>query len=83
MSNEDNTGVVYDGFNPFVETQYTDELSSLSASFAGFTHKFCMEISSYQWAVRTQSMLESILPFTREGIVLLNNSFGYSQVQKF
>jgi hypothetical protein len=66
---------------PFIETYYTEELSSISAYFEGFSISECSGISAYQWAIgTTPDMLESIVPFTHDGIYLLSNSSGRAQL---
>lgn len=77
----DQAGSVFDGYIPYMDTDYTDEFSSISAYFNGFFSQRCGGISQYQWAVGSgENDKGSVLPFTDSGIVVVGNGSGYAQV---
>lgn len=85
MYEGDNAGVVFDGEDPdFVDTDYTDEVTAITAHFNGFSSQLCGGISRYEWAIGEGSeplRRESVLPFTSKGIVALSSpGTGYAQV---
>ena len=82
MAPGDSAGVVYDGEDPsFIDVDYTDELTAITAQFYGFFSQSCGGISSYEWAVGGDSSRESVLPFTDSGVVVIGtNGSGYAQV---
>ena len=80
----DSAGVVLDGEDPdFVDDDYTDEVTAITAHFYGFSSQLCGGILQYEWAIGEGSDLstrESIMPFTTKGIVTLSsNGTGYAQ----
>ena len=65
----------------FIDVDYTDELTAITAHFYGFFSQSCGGISNYEWAVGGDSSRESVLPFTDSGVVVVGtNGSGYAQV---
>ncbi len=81
ISGEDYAGAVYDGYYPFDDIDYTNELSSISTYFNGFFSQQCGGIVQYQWAVgHGDDDKTSILSYTEAGMVVVGNGSGYAQV---
>ena len=80
----DSAGVVYDGEDPgLLDTDYTDELTAITAHFSGFSSQSCGGVVRYEWAVGVESEgvgRETVMPFTDTGIVVGANGTGYAQV---
>ena len=72
---------MYDGYYPFDDVDYTDEMSSISTYFSGFFSQQCGGVVQYQWAVgEGYDDKTSVLPYTEMGVVVLGNGSGYAQV---
>ena len=82
MSGADYSGTVFDGYIPYDDIDYTDELSSISTYFSGFFSQKCGGIVKYQWAVGSgDNDIGSVLSYTDAGIVVAGNGSGYAQVR--
>lgn len=85
LSAGDSAGAVIDGERSTVseDTDYTDEITAVTAHFFGFESEICGGISSYEWALGEGSQgrqRESVMPFTTRGIVAVGTSGdGYAQ----
>ena len=88
ISAGDSAGVVLDGpadvtMDMAPDMDYTDELTSITARFYGFTGAECPGgIARYEWAVRTgDSLPTDIIPFTTQGIFESDEEPGSGHAQ--
>lgn len=72
-------GVIYDGRDEFIDTDYTIDKTSIALSFAGFESEAC-NIVSYEWAIGSRPYQSDILPYTDYGLVLHNETHGHAQI---
>ncbi|KAJ8312545.1 hypothetical protein KUTeg_009918 [Tegillarca granosa] len=72
-------GVIYDGRDQFIDTDYTIDKTSVALSFAGFESEAC-NIVSYEWAIGSEPYQSDILPYTDYGLVLHNKTHGHAQI---
>ena len=85
LSAGDSAGTVIDGESSTLteDTDYTDEITAVTAHFFGFDSEICGGISSYEWALGEGSQgrqRESVMSFTTRGIVAVGtSSSGYAQ----
>ncbi len=85
MSAGDSAGTVIDGESSTLtgDTDYTDEITAVTAHFFGFESEMCGGIASYEWALGEGNQgrqRESVMPFTTRGIVAVGTSgSGYAQ----
>ena len=80
-------GSVYDGEDPnFIDIDYTDEATTVTAHFAGFLSSRCGGLSYFEWAVGSsweeEEERETVMEFTSHGLVVVDSTTGsgYAQV---
>ncbi|XP_046568758.1 uncharacterized protein LOC124277142 [Haliotis rubra] len=72
-------GTVYDGRSISEDTDFQQDLSSLSMSFDGFGSDAC-GITGYDWAIGTQPYLSDIMHYTNYGLTMVSDSSGYAEI---
>ncbi|XP_052073991.1 uncharacterized protein LOC127711867 [Mytilus californianus] len=72
-------GKVFDGRNDLEDVDFTIDRTSVGMSFVGFESEQC-SIVGYEWAIGSQPFYYDVLPFTRYGIVLVNDTYGRGQI---
>ncbi|XP_063447918.1 uncharacterized protein LOC134727466 [Mytilus trossulus] len=72
-------GKVFDGRSDLEDADFTIDRTSVGMSFVGFESVQC-SIVGYEWAIGSQPFYYDVLPFTRYGIVLVNDTHGRGQI---
>ena len=77
----DTVGNVRDGEDPAVDSDYTDEITAVTAHFDGFYSQSCGGIVRYEWAVGIDGIgKEEVFPFIENGIIFVPDGSGKAQV---
>ncbi|VDI44467.1 Hypothetical predicted protein, partial [Mytilus galloprovincialis] len=72
-------GQVFDCRSDLEDADFTIDRTSVGMSFVGFESEQC-SIVGYEWAIGSQPFYYDVLPFTRYGIVLVNDTHGRGQI---
>ena len=72
-------GIVFDGRILYHDSQYTNDRTSLAASFYGFESESC-NIIGYEWAIGTDAFATDVQSYTNYGVVMQNHTHGYMQI---
>lgn len=72
-------GRVFIGKNMFATNYYQQDTRTIAISFHGFESEMC-GVVSYEWSLGYQPGYSDIIPFSSYGIVLLNDTHGFAQI---
>jgi len=72
-------GIVFDGNKLYEDVSFTNDHTSVSASFYGFESEAC-NIISYDWAIGRTEYGTDVMTYTEYGLVMNNNSHGQAQI---
>ena len=76
---ENKPGQVFDGRDIFTDQDFSRDIFTTGMSFQGFESAAC-GIISYDWAIGTQPGYSDVLPFTKYGIVMKNETHGFAEI---